>query len=119
MQKKIYKYLEHRFSEDEKRSHAETLSKLVAEKENLDRRKKELNAQLKSEAEALETQIKKLSTEYNQGYSYENVRCTLSYDFTSEIVTLRRDDSGEVVETRPMRDDEKNQQNQLPGFEED
>lgn len=107
MQKKIYKYLEHRFTEDEKRSHAGTLSKLIAEKDNFDSRKKEMSAQLKSEQEALDTQIKKYSTEYNQGYSYENVRCVVNYDHELGVVITKREDTGETVETRPMRDDER------------
>lgn len=119
MQKKIYKYLEHKFTEDEKKDHAETLAKLITEKGNLERKKKEINAQIKAEQEALEAQIQKISTEYNQGYSYENVRCTVGYDFDKELVTVRRDDTGEIIESRPMMEDERNQQPELPGYEVD
>lgn len=118
MQKKIYKYLEHKFTEDEKKGHAETLAILILKNGNLERKKKEINAQIKAEQEALEAQIKKISTEYNQGYFYENVRCIVDYDYDLGLVTIKREDNDLIIEKRNMRDDELNHQPDLPEYEE-
>ena len=58
--------------------------------------------QRKEELEALNAELESLAEVANSGVEYREVTCHLEFDCRAWMATLYRDDTGEVVETRPM-----------------
>jgi hypothetical protein len=59
--------------------------------------------------------ISKLSPRVHSGIETRDVECTEVKNWTKATVQVKRNDTGEIVESRPMREDEK--QMQIGGIE--
>ena len=104
------KYVKHVFNEDEKRDLASDLAQKIMAKNNLELKKKEVAAQIKAEIDATESLIAQLSTHYNQGYAFMDIKCRVERDYETKQVHYYRLDTGENVESRAMTQDELQQE---------
>ena len=104
------KYIKHVFSEDEKRDLATDLAQKIMSKNSLELKKKEVAAQIKAEIDATESLISKLSTHYNQGYTFMDIKCRVERDYENKQVHYFRLGTGEHVESRAMTQDELQQE---------
>jgi len=68
--------------------------------------KKSAASQFKAQADAITAQLNILSENYRNGYVYKNLDCILTFDFKKKERTYTRPDTGEVVKTEPMRDED-------------
>ena len=100
------KYIKHTFTESEKRDLATELAQKISTKNELELKKKEVAAQIKADIDAADSQISQLSTHYNQGYMFKNVKCRVEFIPGEKIVEYWRLDNGELVETRKATQDE-------------
>ena len=66
--------------------------------------------QIKAEIDATDSQIAQLSTHYNQGYAFKNIKCRVERDYEMREIRFYRLDNGLVVETRMMTPDELQQE---------
>lgn len=78
------------------------LANATQELRNSDNRKKETVKMLDSEIAKWKAQQDLLASKIANGYEYRNVECTWMYDLNTEIKTLSRDDTGEVVRTEKI-----------------
>ena len=63
-------------------------------------------AQNKSEMEVEKAQTERLSDKIRRKYEYRPIKCLVEKDYQAGRVTVFRTDTGDVIEARPMTDDE-------------
>ena len=94
-------------TQDETRTYGIELARENAAKDEAEERKKEVDAQLKAEIESHSTRALSIARKINNGYEYRDVECTLDCNYTKNSATIRRTDTGEVIETRAMTQEER------------
>lgn len=63
-------------------------------------------AQNKSETEIAKASVENLSDKIRRKYEFRDIRCVVEKDFDHGMFTITRMDTGEIVEARPLTDDE-------------
>lgn len=85
-------------------------AKLMAEaSEEADAQRAELktvNTQIKARIEEAEAKALGARIRLRSGYEYRHVKCTGTKDWNKKTVTVRRDDTGEIVVARDMNNQE-------------
>jgi hypothetical protein len=96
----------------------EFADKLQAIKD-IDAEKKAAAADFKARTEKITEEMNELSQIIRSGKIHRSVPCTLTLNFSTLMATVRRDDTGEIVNERPMTPTEKNSDptQLLPGME--
>jgi len=83
------------------------LATIEAEISDIEFEKKEVNADFKSKLEGRKTEIARLTREINEEAEYRQVQIIEQKDWdTREVLTIRQD-TGEVIEARPMTPEER------------
>ena len=100
-------------TEDEISERAKQLAVSKGEMEQHQLHAKEIKADLKKKGEQLRAQISQLARACREGKEEREIVCELLYDEDELTVDVVRVDTGQVVSSRPMTDDER--QTLIPG----
>lgn len=99
--------LKHVLTADENADLGQQLSRAIrGQQETLDE-KAEVMAEFSQRVKAGTARINELANALNQGYHMREVYCQRIIDFTAGKVRIKRIDTGDIVEEREMRDDER------------
>ena len=105
--KKTTEFLQYFFSEEERMGLAKDLARTGREKRNLELQKAQVTKQLGGEIAAKDTELERLQNLFESGCEWRNIPCGIYFDTPRkgrcQIIRL---DTGEIVNERPMRDDE-------------
>lgn len=107
LEKSTSRHLQVIFSQDVMGTMSKELAMSFNRRSQLELKLKEVTTQIKGEIAKADADISRLATDVERGYTYRDVDCTLIYDFTSNLYSMVRNDTKEVVESRPLSDDEK------------
>ena len=107
-EKKKYsnEYVKHTFTEKEKKEISSEMALKVAQQKQLEDDKKAVTSDFGSRIEGAKAQINSAAVKLNNGYEYKTVKCAVSYDYDSQIVSFYRTDNGELGKERPMTQEE-------------
>ena len=97
-------------TEDEMRERGEALAESVETTAALTEEKKANDAEINGKIKTSKEITRKLSRIIASKTEDREVECEITKDFERGVVTLHRCDTGEVVETRPMTPDERQEQ---------
>ncbi len=105
--KKVAEYLRYAFTEEETRDNAKKLARKNQELTELELKKKQLAADIKAETDAATADAARLARWVNDEYDFRMVDCEIMYD-SPQVgqKTTYRIDTGEVVKTEKMTQDE-------------
>jgi len=92
--------------EKEKAEAADQLAKSLEQAEGLELERKSVAGDFKSRLDALKERIHRLMVNVKNGVEMRSIDCDLSLNYTKLTAILARKDTGEVVEERPMTDEE-------------
>lgn len=112
----IYRKLPVQLSESEKALRGEEMAREVANHARLEVEKKEETKRLGELVKQSDERIAELATQVNTGIEQREVRCIELLDHGRNLVELQRTDTREVIDSRPMRADER--QTRMP-FDDD
>lgn len=107
---KTTKKLPVRLSDDEVIERGKQLVENIRKTGKAESEREAENKKRKAEIEALELITSKLVDIVEKGEEDRDVECELKKDFERGVVTVVRLDTGEVVETRPMTPDERQEE---------
>jgi hypothetical protein len=94
-------------SRDEKAMKSELLVRCLEEKEGLEERKKSSAEDFKRLITAKDCDVRRLTHEISTGIEYRDVECHEVMSFGRNQVDLVRSDTGEIVSSRTMRQEER------------
>ncbi len=87
---------------------ARDLARANSQKKSIEDQKKEVDAQLKADIAAQDSIIGRLSALINTGHEYRNIECRIELDTPeSGKKTIIRLDTGEIVNVKPMTDEDR------------
>ena len=92
---------------DEKAVKSELLVRCLEEKEGLEERKKSAAEDFKRLITAKDCDVRRLTHEISTGIEHRDVACHEVHSYARNQVDLIRDDTGEIVSSRTMRQDER------------
>ena len=92
---------------NEKALAAEQLATAIQAAESLELERKSVLGEFKSRMNALKEKIHNLTMQVKDGVEMKSIDCELHLNYTKLTATLIRTDNKEIVEERPMTDDEK------------
>lgn len=96
-----------RLTEDELRQRGDALAEVVQELHAEEQRQADVKAQMKARVTELEAKQTRFAITISRKEEYRDIECDVFGDPERGVVELVRRDSGEVVETRPMTEDER------------
>lgn len=102
----VTRTLQCKLDDTEVLNYGRQIAREQTELETAEQRKKEVMSQLKADIEKHTSAIRSLSSKIATGYEYRAVKCQKVVDGTENRVSIVRDDTGEVIEERPLNDDE-------------
>ena len=101
-------YLRRTFTDAERLQMGNRLAEAYNGLATLDEEEASMKAKIKERRSTLEATVGSLSRELGTGWTMENVKCRLDYDTPNPFeVSYVRIDTGEIVKTRPMTDQER------------
>jgi hypothetical protein len=103
----LTKEIEHHFSLDELRNLGISLANAIADIETLTQEKVDFMADLKGRHKDAQAKVKLLAEKIRTGSEVRLVECRLEKDFLANAVRIYRLDTGELVEERPMTQEER------------
>lgn len=110
---KYFEYLKYEFTRREIQELGTELARATQEAAELEQRKKEITASLKSEIEAKAGTMARLARLVTTGYEHRDVECAVKFhEPKTGVKTIIRLDTGETVRVDPMT--EKELQQSLP-----
>ena len=115
--KKVKEFLRYDFTEVEMKEKASELSLALQRKERAEMDQKAAQAQFKERIEAQSNIISRVSREYQAGYEYRDIECSVEFHYPSVgSKRITRLDTGEVVRELAMQGEEL-QENLFPESE--
>jgi len=96
-----------KISKEQKAEAADQLATAIQEADSLELERKTTLKDLGSRKEALIEKIHKLTQQVKDGVEQRSVDCELQLNYTKLTATLVRLDTEEIVEERPMTEEEK------------
>lgn len=109
--RKVSEYLKYSFTEEETRENAKRLARKNQELAELELKKKQLAADIKSEIDSANADAAKLARWVNDEYDFRMIDCEIMLNSpTSGLKTIYRVDTGEVVKQDRMTSDELQQE---------
>jgi hypothetical protein len=103
----IYRELPVTLTAEEKALRGEEMAREVAKHALLEEQKKAETKRLGELIKDSDERIAKLASQVNTGIEHRSVRCLELPRHTKNMVELQRTDTGEIVDSRPMRPDER------------
>lgn len=111
MRKKISKeYLKCVLTADEFKSMSSDLAQQTVEIQELEDQKKAASSDFKSRIDAATAHTSRIARILRDGYEMKDVECETTFDLESGMVVTVRKDTGEIYKTRPMSQDERQQE---------
>jgi hypothetical protein len=108
--KKVAEYLKYEFSEEETRDNAKSLARTSQQLSELELKKKQMMADIKSEIDDANAYAARLARWVNDEYDFRNVECEVTFDTPSPgWKTIVRLDTGESVKEARMTSEEMQQ----------
>ena len=104
------RYIRCDLTEAERSEATKELSRAIDAKDRADQEKAAVAADMKSRIERAIADIGRWNRTVRDGYEMRNVDCQVVYDFTEGVVRTVRTDSGEELESRKMRQEERQRQ---------
>lgn len=105
--KKSKEYLKCEFTEKEILEFGGELARKHSEINELEDQKKRIVSDLKAKSEAADAEASILARKIQNKNEYRDVECQEVYNYVEKTVTIVRVDTGEIVKTRPMNENEK------------
>lgn len=99
--------LRHEFDDAEMADLGVKLSKRLSDLDQAKEEAKAVAAGHKAEQQAIETDIKALRSHVDEGYEMRDVKCERRVDFVADTVEVARLDTGEIIETRELKREER------------
>jgi len=95
-------YVKYVFTDEEKKEMSTELALKVSNQSTAEDEKKAIMSDLKSKIDSLAAQSNNLANKLNNGYEMRIVKCEVVKDFKKNTVKIMRCDTGEVIKTREM-----------------
>src|ERR1700677_2074671 len=109
--KKVTEYLRHTFTSEERLRMGEELAQAHNRLASIADEESVVRAKFKERKATIEQSIGSLSLDLSNGWTMQNVECSVHYAEPNPLeVTYRRIDTGAVVKTRAMTADERQQE---------
>jgi hypothetical protein len=105
----IKKDLPCKLSREETLTLSKELAKLQEDGVGLAERKKDVVADFNSRLESVKAESLRLSRMINNGYEYREVECSWSLDLKEGTKDLVRHDTGEIVQTKRLTEEDREQ----------
>ena len=105
--KKSKEYLKCDFTEKEILEFGSDLARKHSEINELEEQKKRVTSDFKAKSDAAEAEASVLARKIQNKHEFRDVECQEIYNYVDKSVTIVRLDTGEIVKTRNMREDEK------------
>ena len=105
--RKVTKALPCKLTDDEVLKYGRDIARAVSDRERIDGELNSVKADYKGKLAEQEAIIGKLSPRVHSGIETREVECEEVKNWTRGTVTVIRQDTGERIEDRPMREDEK------------
>ena len=86
---------------------ATMLAKALADRDAAEADMASMRSAFKSRIDEASAQVAKYQQVIAEGSEWRDVRCTETHHYDLGLVTITVDETGEIIITRPMRDDEK------------
>lgn len=102
-------YIKYQFSATEISEMAAELAQRTSELETAEDEKKAIVSDLKSRIDTLTSTVRQAATKINNGYEMRNVKCEVVEDFKAGTIKHIRTDTGEIVRTKKMSDEDRQQ----------
>jgi len=109
---KCKQHLKYVFNDADMIELAHGMARALSEQHEAEDELKAISTQIKSKIALHSGAANSASTKISTGHEYRNVECEVTKNYTTGLVTTRRLDSGEVVDTRLMTTEER--QAELP-----
>jgi hypothetical protein len=103
----IHRELKCPLTDEERRAKGDEIARTLEAYDLLEDTSKEDSRAAKDELKDLRKHSQKLARQIREGAELRNVECYERPDYAGNVVHLLRTDTGEVVEERPMRMDER------------
>lgn len=111
--REVVKQLDCKLTEDEILKYGRALASINEQVDRAEVKKKSVVKELDSGIAELEAQRTGLVGKINRGAEYRDVKVCLVRDYEARTYHEERHDTGEIINERPLRDDER--QSVLPG----
>lgn len=105
-QEKDILHLECVLTDKEKLAYSKELSEAVSKKTRAEESLKSFQTQMRAEITGNEAKINLLAEKLNTGKEYREIDCEINYDFEKKEKTWVRLDTGEIVKTRAIPEEE-------------
>ena len=102
-------FVRHEFTEEEKKDIASEMARKVSELQALEDQKKAIMSEIKGQIDIAQANINQSATKLNNGYEIRSVRCEVKRDYDDKVVNYYRINTDELVKTRAMTNEEKQQ----------
>jgi hypothetical protein len=89
---------------------AEELASAIQELEGVEIEKKAVAKEYNSQVDNIKKRIHRLMTHVKNGVAYRSVKCDLQFHIKKVLAILVREDTGDIIEERPMTEEEKQMQ---------
>lgn len=106
-------YLRHDFAPAEMVEMQKRLSFQILRLRHKEAEKKAIVAQLSSEIEAIDSEIGSLADKINTGFEHRKMKCPLQFDWDNGVKNATHPDTGEIVETFDITEDDRQQKLKL------
>ena len=119
MNRKVTKALPCKLTETEILQYGRDMAHAMSERDRVQAEFDSVKQEYKARIEEQSANINKLSGRVNSGIETRDVACEEVKDWTDGVVTIQRLDTYETVESRPMREDEKQTEIKLDDAKQD
>ena len=99
-------FCKYEFSEKEKREIADMLAGKITEFKELEDRKKAMMSDIKGIMDSVSLTINKSARQIKDGYETRYINCYVNKNFDTKKVEYERVDTGEIVRTREMTEED-------------
>ena len=103
---KCTRSLECVIEEEKLRNYAKDLADVTKKKMRMEDQKRSFTKQIGAELEACSAQINLLSDKVSTGKEYRDIECAIEYDWERKEKAIVRIDTGDVVSTDIIKEDE-------------
>lgn len=104
---KAKQHLKYVFTDTDLIELARGMSRALSEQHQAEDELKAVSTQIKSKIALHQAEANAASTKISTGHEFRNVECEITKNYTAGLVTTRRLDSGEIVDTRLMTPEER------------
>lgn len=99
-------FLPVKLTDKERKMKGEMLAKAVEERQKIEEEKKEANSTFTARLKASATEIRHLAKVVDSGQEYRDVPVRIEFFPRKGIANVYREDTGDLVNTRPMKERE-------------